>query len=75
MVHCLGDKNQDSCALQRSDLAPQLSCAAGGKKGKRPVMIGLKASACAASHLSTATARSPCLPSETCTSFQANDTI
>lgn len=38
-------------------------------------MMGLKASSCAALHLSTATARSPCLPSETCTSFQANDTI
>lgn len=42
---------------------------------KQPVMIGLKASACAVLHLSTATAHSPCLPSETCTSFQANDTI
>lgn len=79
MVHRLGDKNRDSCALQRSDLSPQLLGSpvwrGGGKKTKQPVMIGLKASACAALHLSTATAHSPCLPSETCASFQANDTI
>lgn len=73
VVHCLGDKNQDSCALQHSDLSPPLCALLCGKK--QPVMIGLKASACAVLHLSTATAHSPCLPSETCTSFQANDTI
>lgn len=69
VVYCLGDMNRDSCALEHSDRSSALLC------GKKAVMIGLKASACAVLHLTTAAAHSPCLPSETCASFQANDTI
>lgn len=31
VVHCLGDKNQDSCALQHSDLSPPLCALLCGK--------------------------------------------
>lgn len=76
----LCDKNRDSYALQRTDL----SCV------ENRLMIALKASAwlpvqcctvppqsqrdCSL-QLQLATAHSPCVPSETCASFQANYTI
>lgn len=52
VVRRLGDKNQDSCALQHSDLSLLGSALLSlvwenQKKKKQPVMIGLKASACA----------------------------
>lgn len=69
-VHSLGDRRRDARALQQSSARLSVLCVK-----KAAVVIAPLPGSRAALHFSTATARSPCLPSETCTSFQANDTI
>lgn len=79
---CLHERQTGWCAVlvirteapvPSSDLPPQLGALLCGEK--HPVMIGLRAGTYVMLLLSIATANSPCHPSETCTSFQANDII
>lgn len=62
VVLCLGERGEPSCAPERSALF--------FRRGKKPFWLDPSTT----SPATTAT-RSPCLSSETCASFQANDTI
>lgn len=69
-VLCVGERGEASCAPELYS-APLRSLEEGGGESAS----WLDPSTTSPRTPAAATARSPCLPSETCTSFQANDTI